>query len=253
MLNAFLNSLEVDKYWLVGTSVNWLTGAAGGSGGNMTLGTDSHCSAFAGAVTELLGIYLLREPQSSDLNLANNQAVWFVTNTVGWFPIASMTNAQLLANNGVLVMASYQASSGAGHIAVLRASNRAGSDIEANGPEECQSGDDNYADTNLATGFSEHPGAFPDYILFYGHTVSYPVNPVTLRLTQPQIAAGSFKAGITTIVGRSYQIQGSTDLVNWTALASVTNSETSLTFFTAGSFSDSLSGNSRRYYRLVSP
>lgn len=166
MLSAFLNSLQVDHYWLVGYSVNWLTGAVGGSGPNMTQGTASHCSAFTAAVADLLGIYILRQPDANDINLANNQAVWLPTNTAGWFPIASMVDAQHLANAGTLVVGSYFSTNSPGHIAVLRPSNRTDASVNAFGPEECQSGDYNYADTNAMTGFSEHRGSFPSNIYY---------------------------------------------------------------------------------------
>lgn len=251
MLGNWLLALQVDKYWLVGTSVNWLTGAPGGSGPNMTAGTSSHCSAFAAAVAKMLGVYILGQPDASDINLANNQADWLATNTAGWFNIPSMTMAQQMANTGFLVVASYKSSSGSGHIAVLRPSNRPANSINANGPEECQSGDYNYADTNVVTGFSVHNGAFPNGILYYGHTVSYPLTNVI-----PVIASGSvsnyyFSTTITNIVGRVYQIQWSSNLADWSALQTYTNSNDSGNFFVNTTFSDVISGSSPRFYRLL--
>jgi hypothetical protein len=237
----------------VGTSVNWLTGAAGGSGVNMTVGTDSHCSAFAGAVSKLLGVYLLRQPDASDLNLANHQAVWFTTNTAGWTPVASMLTAQQLANAGELVMASYQSASGSGHIAVLRASNRTTANLNSYGPEECQSGDNHFADTNVVTGFNQHAGAFPNGIKYYAHTLNYPLSPVTLQVGPPVRTGSTFKAGFTSILGRPYQIQWSSDLVNWNTLMSATNPENPGTFFTNATFSDALSTTGRKYYRVLAP
>ena len=81
--------------------LNWLTGAAGGSGPNLTAGNASHCSAFAAGAADVLGVYLLRPPDASDLNLANNQADWLATNPSGWYAVTAMTNAQHLANLGV--------------------------------------------------------------------------------------------------------------------------------------------------------
>jgi hypothetical protein len=250
MLNAFLDSMQVDKFWLGGTSVNWLTGVPGGTGANMTSGSATHCSVFAPSAAELLGVYLLRPPDASDLDLANHQADWFVTNTAGWFPIAAMTNAQHMVNTGLLVMASYKASGGSGHIAVLRASNRTDAEVTATGPEECQSGTFNFADTNIVTGFDQHAGAFPSGIKYYGHTVNYPISPVWPLLGQSSISNQSFKAGMTTIVGRKYQIQWSSNLVNWSSLVNFTNSNKPVTFFTNSSFSDSISA-AQKFYRIL--
>ena len=250
MLNAFLDSLQVTNYWLGGTSVNWLTGAAGGSGPNKTAGTSTHCSAFAAAAAQLLGIYLLRPPDASDINLANNQADWFVTNTAGWFAIAAMTNAQHLADAGLLVMASYKSASGSGHIAILRASNRSDADVNATGPEECQSGEYNFGDTNIATGFNQHAGAFPSGIKYFGHTVNYPVGPTWPQFFQSAATGTNFTAGITTIVGRKYQLQWSSNLVNWSALLNFTNANSPTTFYTNGTVSDA-TGAAKKFYRLV--
>jgi hypothetical protein len=250
MLGAFLDSLQVDKYWLDGYSVNWLTGAIGGSSGyNKTLGTASHCSAFAGAVTYLLGVYLLRQPDASDLNLANHQADWLATNTAGWFPISAMTNAQHMVNTGLLVVASYKASSGSGHIAILRPGNWSDTTINALGPEECQSGTYNFADTNISTGFNQHPGAFPGGILYYGHVVNYPVSPVNPVLTSKGISNQLFKVGFNTLTGRKYQVQWSSNLVNWTVLTSFTNSNNSTNFYLSQVLQDTVS--TRRFYRLL--
>jgi hypothetical protein len=249
MLSAFLDSLQVNHYWLVGYSVNWLTGATGGSGPNMTLGTDSHCSAFAAAAADLLGIYILRQPDASDIDLANHQAVWLPTNTAGWFPIDSMVDAQHLANTGTLAVASYLNPDGSGHIAVLRPSNRTDASVNTFGPEECQSGDYNYADTNVITGFSEHPGAFPSNIYYYGHTVSYPVLPARPVWSQSFVSNQMFLANVSTIVGRTYQVQRTSDLTLWTPLLTFTNSNDSIDFTTNVVITDAVTAGG--FYRLL--
>ena len=77
----------------------------------MTIGTSTHCSAFAPALAQLLGIYLLHPPEHSDVDLANAQQDWLFTNTAGWVYIADVTtnavmiDAQNLANQGNLVVA----------------------------------------------------------------------------------------------------------------------------------------------------
>jgi len=154
-LSVFLDSLQVEQYWDNDRSVNWLTGAPGGNGTNMTVGTASHCSAFAAAVACLLDVYLLRPPDASDLNLANNQATWLATNQIcGWYPIPHATDAQRIANVGALVVASLKEEVGSGHIAVLRPSTKSDAEILADGPQECQS-------CLLYTSFVALPGYFP--------------------------------------------------------------------------------------------
>ena len=254
MFSAFLNSLRVDEYWIEGASVNWFTGAAGGSGPNMTIGTDSHCSAYAGAVADLLGIYILRQPDASDLNLANHQALWLATNTTaGWFPVSSMTMAQHLANTGALVVASYLNPdfNDSGHIAILRPSNRTDSSVSAFGPEECQSGDFNYLDTNAVTGFSEHPGAFPTGVLYYGHSVTYPFGNTAPRFLQASVTGQNFNASLSTIVGRTYQIQWSSNLTNWKVQAAFANPNNSTNFYTNSTVQYPVSGLG--FYRIVGP
>lgn len=251
MLLSFLDSLRVDQYWLVGTSVNFLTGAAGGTGPNMTIGTDSHCSAFAASAANLLGIYMLRPPQASDVNLANNQADWFATNTDGWFLIPSALNAQHMVNTGLLAIASYKASSGSGHIVILRPTTRTDSDINTYGPEECQSGDTNYYDTNVVNGFGEHPGAFPNNINYYGHALAYPISPVLSVLNQGVITNQAFNSTITSLAGRRYQVQWSSNLASWSPLLNFTNPNTPPGFFTNAPFTDSAITNSSKYYRVL--
>ena len=158
-LSVLLDSLQVERYWAKGVSVNWLTGAEGGSGPNMTIGTGTHCSAFAPAVGYLLDVYLLRPPEADDRGLANNQADWLRTNPAGWYPISSMTNAQHLANAGSLVVASCKETNDSGHIAVVRPSTRSDADVQAYGPQECQSGVNNYNSTNVIAGFDQHDHA----------------------------------------------------------------------------------------------
>ena len=254
MLSALLDSLQVENYWAEGTNVNWLTGVAGPYDSNpsmMTDGTATHCSAYAGSVTYLLGVYILRQPYASDILLANNQARWLATNTTaGWFPVPSMTAAQHLVNTGALVVASYLNSdpSQPGHIAVLRPSNRTDTSVNLLGPEESQSGAINCVDTNISAGF-DSPGQFPDEIKYYGHTVTYPVSPASPVLSQCLVSNQTFVAKFNTIVGRAYQTQWSTNLTAWWPLLTFTNADNSTNFSTNMFLRDSLS--IKRFYRVL--
>jgi hypothetical protein len=252
-LGAFLDALQVEKYWADGVSVNWLTGASGGNGPNMTAGTASHCSAFAAAVADLLGVYLLRQPDVSDLNLANMQAVWLSTNQVGWTRIQYSTNAQALANSGTLVVASYQDPTTSGHIAILRPSTESDAEILAVGPEECQSGVNNYNDTNVMTGFNEHVNAFAtNGILYYSHIVTNAIVPANPTLGQCSTTNGVFYSGASSVVGRRYKLQYSSNFTAWSDVTTYTNSNQSSNFWCAGQVADpgGLSAP-QRFYRLL--
>jgi hypothetical protein len=251
-LSALLDSFAVEQYWVRGVSVNWLTGASGGSGPNMTTGTASHCSAFAPAVAYVLGVYLLRPPDRSDLNLANNQADWLLTNTAGWFPVPAMTNAQHLADTGILVVASFKETSGSGHIAVVRPSTRSDADVQAYGPQECQSGVNNYNSTNVTAGFDQHPTAFPDGIRYYGHSYTNPIMRINPVFGPHGLSNNVFHADATTIVGRKYRLQWSSDFAAWSNLLAFTNSNNSSNFFCLTPLTDSTApGTPRRFYRLL--
>jgi hypothetical protein len=250
-LAAFLDSLMVEKYWLNGVSVNWLTGSSALPGGkNMTAGSASHCSAFAAAVADLLGIYILRQPDASDLGLANNQSVWLSTNQSGW-SLQNMTNAQALANLGQLVVASYYnpVPNASGHIAVLRPSTKSVYDILANGPEECQSGIYNHNDTDVSTGFGAPP--FPDDVLYYSHPVTNPIVPLYPILTLGPTNSSVNKPAGTGIMGRQYELQCSPDLIHWSNCFNYINPDQATNFwFTRPVPDNSASGVAIRFYRL---
>jgi hypothetical protein len=251
-LSVLLDSLQVERYWAKGVSVNWLTGAEGGSGPNMTTGTVTHCSAFAPAVAYLVGVYLLRPPDKSDVGLANNQADWLRTNSVGWYLISSMTNAQHLANTGILVVASYKDPTTSGHIAVVRPSTRSDADVQAYGPQECQSGVNNYNSTNIIAGFDQHDYAFPDGIRYYGHAVTGSIPSVNPEFGSPSLSNNVFRADATTIVGRKYVLQCSSEFTAWSNVLAFTNSNNSSNFFCLTPLADSTAtGAPRRFYRLL--
>ncbi len=98
--------------------------------------------------------------------------------------LALVTEAQDLANRGVLVVASYnnfatktnaqgRTVEEPGHIAVLRPSVRTAGELATFGPNETQAGTDNLLDTPLSLGFSAHIANFQGSILAYvGATTS---------------------------------------------------------------------------------
>jgi hypothetical protein len=218
----------------------------------MTIGTASHCSAFAAAVADVLGVYLLRPPDASDLNLANNQADWLRTNqSAGWYAIPLSADAQHIANIGALVVASYKETNTSGHIAVLRPSTKSDAEILTHGPQECQSGIYNYNDTDVKTGFRQHEGAL-EGILYYGHAVTNPIVPVNPILGSGSLANGVFCVQAVSLVGRRYKLQCTSNCLSWADVLTYTNSNGSTNFLCVTPLSDSsLAGWPRRLYRLL--
>ena len=59
----------------------------------------------------------------------------------------------------------------AGHIAIVRPSEKSARMLEENGPEIIQAGEHNHDRTNVKTGFANHRGAWPDGVLYYSHVL----------------------------------------------------------------------------------
>jgi hypothetical protein len=175
-LAAVLDSMHVEQLWLAGRQVNWRTGEPNGK--VYTNGTShTHCSAFAAAAAEKLGIYLLRPPEHSAILLANAQQEWLcgAGSNEGWQAVKSPQAAQELANEGELVVVTCKNpdASRPGHIAVVRPNAKSDAAIQAEGPEIIQAGAHNYTRTTTREGFQNHPGAFDKHeLLYFAHTVS---------------------------------------------------------------------------------
>ena len=255
-LSAFLDSLDVETYWANGCWVDWLTGGicVNNTLPNSTSANASHCSAFAAAVATLLGVYILHQSDTvSDVNLANNQANWLASNPMGWSRVPYGTNAQALANIGTLVVASYFDPNQSGHIAVLRPSTKSDAEILAVGPEICQSGIHNYNATNVMTGFGVHPGAFAtNGIRYYCHIVTNPIEPINPTLGWCSTTNGVFYCSATSVVGRNYLLQWSSNLTAWNSLKTFVNPVASTNFWCVAPLSDtSAPGVPGRFYRLL--
>ena len=173
-LVKLLDSTRLDVLWQKGYTVNWLTGVSL----SKTSSTSTHCSAFAAAFADKLGIYFLRPPQHSQTLLANAQCDWLATDTaaqLGWKKVSTQLEAQNLADSGVLVMVGYKSpiSSQSGHMAVLRPFIKSLSLLQLEGPQEAQSGDTNAFSIPVKLGFSNHPLAFPNGVIYYQHSVNW--------------------------------------------------------------------------------
>lgn len=172
-LNEILDSMDVEHHWLAYQRINWETGGLYGKFVSSKSGL-THCSAFIAAVAKRLGIYILRPPQHPQNLLAKAQHYWFLEHGKehGWEPVATGVEAQALANQGYLVVASYQSPDWhkQGHIAIVRPHSKSDAQIQKEGPQIIQAGIDNYNSTSVKEGFKHHPGAWEkNEILFFSH------------------------------------------------------------------------------------
>ena len=175
-LAATLDGMNVESLWLANEHVNWETGEPDRGADYEGPGNHTHCSAFAAAAAKKLGVYLLRPPEHGQLLLANAQAAWLAGSggaKAGWRRVASMQQAQHLANEGTLVLVLYQNPDAhvPGHIAIVRPSDKGAKTLAENGPEVIQAGEHNHAKIGVRIGFENHPGAWPDGVVYYAHTL----------------------------------------------------------------------------------
>jgi hypothetical protein len=173
-LRKTLDSLDVENHWLAGQHITkWKTGESD----EKTGGPKTHCSLFAAAVCVKLDVPLLFPPPQTFL--ANRQQEWLLDEgkKKGWKQIKNAVEAQKLANEGVLVLASYKNPDAkkAGHIAVVRPDEVEAAAVKKSGPRITQAGATNYNDTDVKTGFVHHKDAFAnDEILYFAYQPKAP-------------------------------------------------------------------------------
>ena len=178
-LVRFLDSMHVEEHWIAGAIVEWRTGEPTGQPIKDD-GKHTHCSQFAAAACERLGIYILRPPEHSAVALANAQFDWLPSEegkAKGWSPVKDGIAAQDIANRGSLVVAVYKNHDPkkSGHIAIIRPSTKSEAEIKAEGPQVTQAGGTNRNSAPLKAGFSNHPKAFEkNEIVYYSHAISFP-------------------------------------------------------------------------------
>lgn len=182
-LAFLLDHSGVEHLWLPHTHIAWLTGEPDPARPG-TSATASHCSAFAAAMADRVGIYLLRPPAHGQELLANAQFRWLMDQGAaqGWRRVDAR-EAQALANQGFFVVGVYQNPDPhrPGHIAVIRPSLKSLARLEAEGPQEAQAGVRNFTSIPVARGFADHPGAWePDgtgAIRFFAQAVNWTTAP----------------------------------------------------------------------------
>jgi len=164
-----LDKMEVEKHWLPKLHIgDWKTGEPDGKKG----GPPTHCSLFVSAACYRLKAPMLNPPPQTFLS--NRQQQWLQKEgkKLGWVRVKDMLKAQRLANEGVIVVASYRNPDPkkAGHIAMVRPAVISAEKITKSGPRICQAGATNYNDIDLKTGFKHHPGAWSKKeILFFAY------------------------------------------------------------------------------------
>lgn len=177
-LRDALDSMHVEEHWIAGAIVGWRTGEPTGKPVTDT-GNHTHCSQFAAAFCERVGVYILRPPDHTAVLLANAQADWLPAEgrEKGWSPVADGTSAQKLANRGTLVVAVYKNHDPkkSGHIAIIRPSEKSDAAIKAEGPEVTQAGGHNHNACSLKEGFRNHRLGFEKgEIRFFSHPIDFP-------------------------------------------------------------------------------
>ena len=177
-LRSFLDSMHVEEHWIAGAVVDWRTGEPTGQPVTDD-GKHTHCSQFAAAACERLGVYLLRPPEHRATLLANAQFDWLPEKgrESDWSPVGDGKTAQELANRGTLVVAVYKNHDPkkSGHIAIIRPSTKSDAELETGGPEVTQAGGTNHNSCSLKEGFRNHPDGFgKSEIRFFSHPATFP-------------------------------------------------------------------------------
>ena len=178
-LVQFLDSMHVEQHWIAGAIVEWRTGEPTGKPVTDTA-RHTHCSQFAAAACDRLGIYILRPPDHSSALLANAQFDWLPSEggkAKGWSPVKDGSAAQGVANRGTLVVAVYKNHDPqkSGHIAIIRPSTKSGAEIKTEGPQVTQAGGTNRTSAPLKAGFANHPDAFAkNEVRYFSHEVIFP-------------------------------------------------------------------------------
>jgi hypothetical protein len=174
-LAQVIDALDVEHHWPAGVHIRWDTGVPDGVA-QSGWGKHTHCSAFAAAAAQRVGIYLLRPPVHKQLLLANAQYDWLAGEGAaqGWKSLPDGFEAQRYANQGWFVLATYRNHRDdlPGHIAIVRPSDKDAGSIAIEGPQITQAGGTNYRSVALRTGFAGHPSAWAQHeVRFYAHTV----------------------------------------------------------------------------------
>ena len=170
-----IDGMDVEHLWQSHFHVDWETGEKT-TGEYLDGRTHTHCSQFAAAVGQRLGIYMLHPPDHSPDLLASAQGEWFGSKAgqaKGWYAVKSSREAQTLANQGALVVLVYinPHPDISGHIVVVRPEDRSEEALNRDGPATAQAGKENFSKGNARRSFETHKGAWPSKILMFAHAL----------------------------------------------------------------------------------
>jgi hypothetical protein len=171
-LAATLDGMDVENHWLAGQRLDWKTGNPVDEVGN---GTTSNGGAFVAAVGARFKVPM-PAPEGSNF-LPINQFEWLLIDgkAKGWLAMGEV-EAQLLANQGWVVIAAWKnpASAGerktSGMLAVVRPDSRPIGEIAANGPSVILASDQNRNSVVFNKAFPA--SAWPhrdEEVLFFAH------------------------------------------------------------------------------------
>jgi hypothetical protein len=179
ILDRVIDSMHVDQLWQPHVHIDWQTGQQDKPATYTGPDKATHCSSFTAALGEKLHVYLLHPPEHPQQLLASAQARWFHSKEGvkdGWVPVETAVEAQTRANKGELVMVVFESpdESKPGHIAVVRPTAKTTAEIEKDGPQTAQAGALNFSSGVARVSFAKHPGAWPNGVKYYAHTVGWP-------------------------------------------------------------------------------
>ena len=174
-LLKLLDGSKVEELWPAGYQVDWETGEPKKISNSSH---STHCSAFAASFSKRVGVYLLHPPAHGQNLLANAQFDWLQSDEAakkGWQKVSNGLEAQNLANKGFLVITAIKNpdETRPGHVAVIRPAVKTLSLLSEEGPQVTQSGRVNHYSIALIKGFANHPGAWPNGVIFYKHSIDW--------------------------------------------------------------------------------
>lgn len=175
-LAQIIDTSNVDKLWLPHVHIHWDTGEPNLE--NINKSRSTHCSAFVAAFAKSLNIYILHPPEHGQKLLANAQIDWLnsLGTKYGWNALSNMKEAQVKANEGNLVLATWRNpnSNRPGHIAIVRPSKKNEFELQTDGPEIAQAGISNSINTSAKIGFKHHIGNWvirSKEVKYFTHTI----------------------------------------------------------------------------------
>jgi hypothetical protein len=158
-LAARLDAMDVENHWLTGQKVSWKTGNPIAD----DKGPASNGGAFVAAVCARFKVSML-EPAPENF-LPENQYDWLLNDGTGagWVQVGDI-EAQLLANQGWVVIAAWKSKAAggdrslAGQTAIVRPNGKAAAEVAKRGPQIIVAGTKNRNDSALKDSFPAQAG-----------------------------------------------------------------------------------------------